>query len=473
MEVFDLLNVSDLYESQKKLQNDLQNLMNLLDFCSNKNEENEDGEKVQKDISSVLSSAEESYLESIIENKVDAIINAAKSNAKLKYALYKLVDAFKVFDSQFLYSTPSSSVIDHNDQVSIQTQTLSNSQSLTESEVQTEINDSISEVIILETINNDQKEPVRIVSIGENLEEEKDADDITDEKSFVGNLQQIKKISETFKKLIRNQQKREKKDSEEAEKEEESDKTNQNSEHSTIIINKKKNLSLRHSQSNLSEAIKVNPNTRLKDAEVEVDLSNKGENTKNTVINKNIEVNNNKYIDNDNNNVINTTNGEHSSGPKPINVKNKKNYKRKQKNHTKETFTNPMLFSSPGSSFTPSPSQGIYLGKSNTQQTLLSTKIQSIFSKSVTSTVTTRNAECQTESYKVVIRGEDYSIPPGYLGHYAVVPLWTIWVIGYYYKKKTKPKSMWKLLALKTPGLLAKSRAQKNKTIQRVERISS
>jgi len=117
----------------------------------------------------------------------------------------------------------------------------------------------------------------------------------------------------------------------------------------------------------------------------------------------------------------------------------------------------------------PTTSQGIYLGKSNTQQIVLSTRIQSIFSKQHTST---RDAECQTDSYKVVIRGEDYNIPPGYLGHYAVVPLWTIWVIGYYYKKKTKPKSMWKFLALKTPGLLAKSREQKKKAITRVERIN-
>jgi len=140
----------------------------------------------------------------------------------------------------------------------------------------------------------------------------------------------------------------------------------------------------------------------------------------------------------------------------------------------RDSFTNPMILSptstvSTLASPSPTTSQGIYLGKSNTQQIVLSTRIQSIFSKQHTST---RDAECQTDSYKVVIRGEDYNIPPGYLGHYAVVPLWTIWVIGYYYKKKTKPKSMWKFLALKTPGLLAKSREQKKKAITRVERIN-
>jgi len=137
-----------------------------------------------------------------------------------------------------------------------------------------------------------------------------------------------------------------------------------------------------------------------------------------------------------------------------------------------------MLFSSSLSSA--SPSQGIYLGKSNSQQTVLSTKIQSIFSKQNISTkeatcqtesTSTREVACQTESYKVVIHGEDYTIPPGYLGHYALVPLWTLWVIGYYYKKKAKPKSLWKFLALATPGLLAKARAQ-NKAITRVERIN-
>jgi len=113
----------------------------------------------------------------------------------------------------------------------------------------------------------------------------------------------------------------------------------------------------------------------------------------------------------------------------------------------------------------PSLSQDIYLGKSNTQQAVPSAQTQTLFSKQVSST---KDAACQTESYKVVIHGEDYNIPPGYMGHYAVVPLWMIWVIGYYYKKKTKPKSMWRFLASKTPSLLNKSRMQ-NKIINKVE----
>jgi len=382
METLNLFNVSDLYKSQEKLSHDLENLMNLLDFCGNKKDDDEI--EVQKEVTSILSPAEESYLESIIENKVDAIINASKRNNRLKNSLYKLVDAFKVFDSQFIYSSPAPTNIDNN-HVSIQAQTPPQSPVLTESEVQTDINDSIGEVIVLETINNEHKTPVRIIGANEGSPEENLPND-----ESLDDLQHIEKIRNTFKKLVKDQQKREKKNS--VKVSEESKENNHDSE-DIIITEKKKDLSLRHSTSNLSEAIKNSQIKVSKDTEVEVNLekekdkdnnillnANSNNNSDNNDINTNTNNNNNQEkINNNNKNESNSSNNdsnnndikdnnnnknqnivtsttstvttvnnednaveksntkEHSTviKPKPINVKNRKNYKRKHRNQSK------------------------------------------------------------------------------------------------------------------------------------------
>jgi len=525
METLSSFSVSDLYASQEKLSNDLQNLMNLLDYCSDNNEDDVDEDTVQKEVTSILSPAEESYLESIIENKVEAIIDAAKYNNKLKNSLYKLVDAFKVFDSEFIYSTPAPSDINSYPQVSIQTQTLPRSPSLTETEIQTAINDSISEVIVLDQHNNEHKTPVRIIDTNEGSLEENPSNE-----SFVDYLHHLRRISMSFKKLVKNQENSENENNENEDSiMEELVEFDQDSEE-TIITDKDQDFPIHHSTSDLSEAIENSQMEVTKDVEVEVNLDHDHEKENDILLNQDInndinidtinnsDINTNTTNNNDDNQEINHSNDsshtdsnndditndtifnnnnqniitsavttatntttnevdnlvevsntkEHSTVIKPINVKNRKNYKRKNKNQTKESFTNSVLLSSPDSSLDPAPST---TPSQSIQQTVLAARIQSILSKQRTK-VTTREVECQTDSYKVVIRGEDFNIPPGYFGHYAVVPLWAIWIIGYYYKKKTKPKSMWKLLALKTPGLLAKSRAQ-NRAIKRVERINS
>eukprot|EP00833_Pecoramyces_ruminatium_P014797 jgi/Orpsp1_1/1188829/evm.model.d7180000067517.1 len=530
MEKLELLTVTDLYSSQEKLSNDIQNLMNLLDFCDNRCEKTN-----EVDISSTLSPAEESYLESIIENKVDAIIDSAKSNINLKKSLYKLVDAFKVFDFEFNYTVEERK--NSPQYLTIQTQTPPRSPVLSEDEKQVQADlddDEMNEVIVLETINNHQNRgSLRIIDSNENQNEASPSKMKSEE--TLSNIRQIKKIQRKFKKLVKEQQKREKErlasiekremdDIEEKHEEKEEEKENEEINKNEVLQSIHESVEIKDDQQEMIQELQENDHSEEKEDNhqelKEKDHSEKKEENEEKEVSSstsllsrltealigskqkdNIKIDDNKVDssnnhnnsninnnDNNNENSINNNNSNNNntddnnkesndnkpSVSKPIDILNRRYNKRRSKSdnnsliNKRDSFTNPMVLSPSMSQFSQSPSQGIYLGKSNTQQTVLSTKIQSIFSKQNTST---RDAECQTESYKVVIRGEDYNIPPGYLGHYAIVPLWTIWVIGYYYKKKTKPKSMWKFLALKTPGLLAKSRAQ-NKTIAKVERIN-
>jgi len=150
MEKLNSLNVNDLYKSHEQLENNLKKLMNLIDLYKEKNEQDLDLNHKKNTI--VLSPDEEDYLENIIENKVEAIIDASKYNNKLKNSLYKLVNAFKIYDSEFTYSVDKKKP----NLLSIQTQTPPKSPILMEQDVQAELNE-MNEIIVLEPTNNSSK----------------------------------------------------------------------------------------------------------------------------------------------------------------------------------------------------------------------------------------------------------------------------------------------------------------------------
>jgi len=430
MEKLNTLNVNDLYKSHEKLENNLKKLMNLLDLYKEKNEQALNLNDKKNTI--VLSPDEEDYLENIIENKVEAIIDASKYNNKLKNGLYKLVDAFKVYDSEFTYSVDKK----QPNHISIQTQTPPKSPVLMEQEVQAELNE-MNEVIVLEPAhhNSNEKRDIATSPINNLNESIKNGEIIKETKDIaVGD-------DFTIDDILSNE-------------EEEEDVFNDEDINTFINTSSDEN-------SNNNNDNNDNDNILLKNNKI--------------LINEDIQVNRTPSKEKHSSTIINPIN---TKSKKSLKGKNRKKSSSNTEYKSKEDFADPTFSSSPITSSSPllspipspvplslsspSLSQDIYLEKSSTQQ---ATNTPSLFAKQMSST---KDAACQTESYKVVIHGEDYNIPPSYMGHYAVVPLWMIWVIGYYYKKKTKPKSMWKFLMSKTPSLLNKSRMQ-NKIINKVE----